>query len=205
MKTTVLALTFLLAAGAAVQDRVKKLTPDDLPKLLTSASKSLDGKRYAACARDLRSALGVLAGLVRQQLLATMPAAPEGFTAEPDPEGEDAGAFAAMIGVVAPAAERTWRRNDGDGELRVSITPDAPMAPMLVTAFNMAQFDKAAEIVTYKADKALLRKEGESVTLQILLGGKHLIDVSATGMDADAVLKVVDQAFVDRVLAALSS
>ncbi len=206
MKIALLTLSLVFAGGAVVQDRAKKLSADDVPKVLQNATKAFEAKRYAGCARELKSALGLLSGLVRQQMLATMPAAPAGFAAVEDNNNnvEDANnPFAGLMGLTMTPAERTYRKEDGDGELKISIMPEAPMAGMLTMAFNMAAMDKTAEVVTYGTNKGLLRKEGDRITLQILLGAKDLIDVNASGMNDETLLKVVDQAFVDRVAAAL--
>jgi hypothetical protein len=204
---TLLTLSLLCAGTFVAQDRTKKLTADDLPKVLQSATKAFEAKRYAGCARELKSALGLLGGLVRQQMMATMPAAPAGFTAVEDhnDSGNEANPFAPMLGLLANPAERTYRKQEGDGELKISIMPEAPMAGMLAMAFNMAGMDKSSEVVTYGSHKGMLRKEGERLTLQILVNAKDLIDVNASGMSDEVLLKVVDQAFVDRVVAALQN
>jgi hypothetical protein len=208
MKISLLLLSFTLAGGLLVQDRAKKLTSDDVPRILQNASKAFEAKRYAACASEVRTALGLLSGLVRQQLVAVMPAAPAGFEiVQQDSEAElDAGnPFAAMMGLTGSPAERVYRKQEGDGEIRISITPESPMASALAMGFGVAALDKSAEVITYKGDKGLLRKEGDRLTLQILLSGKHVIDVQASGIDDESLLKLIDQAFVDRVLGALQA
>ena len=56
------------------------------------------------------------------------------------------------------------------------------------------------ELVQYGPHKAILKKQGDDgQELQILMHDKHLIRVSAQGVSADDLLKIFDQAFVDRM------
>ncbi|MEZ5962623.1 MAG: hypothetical protein R3F56_02140 [Planctomycetota bacterium] len=202
MKLPVLVLCTVLA-GAAVQDRSKKLGPADLPKVLASASKALDAKRYGQCQRDLKTALGLVGALVRQQLLGVMPAAPSGFTAVEDKqEDEGANAFAAALGVTAVPVEKRYRNDSGD-EIKISVLADSPMVGMMGMMFNAAAMSKEGEVITYKENKGLLKKEGDGYNLQVVVSAKHLVTVDAHGIDDDGLLKMIDQAFVDRVVSAL--
>jgi hypothetical protein len=201
MKILATSLLFLCIGGLATQDRAKKATAEDTPKLIQSAAKAFEEKRYGACARDLRTALGFATTLLRGKILAAMPPAPAGFTFE-DVQQDDS----ALVGVLAMnaiPAERNYHKEGGEGHLRIAITVDSPLVGMLGMAFGLAGQDSKTEVIGYKGDKGLLKNEDGNLTLQILIANKHLIDVSASGFDADGLLKIVDQAFVDRVIAAV--
>lgn len=203
MKLSLLCLCAVFA-GAAIQDRAKKLTAADLPKVLQSASKNLEAKRYGACQRDLKTALGLVANLVRDQLLATMPPAPPGFQVVAREKGDDSDAAVAhAMGVTLMQCEQKYRNETSHEEIEVTILPDTPMASMMTMAFNMAAMSKEGELITYKDHKGLLKKSGDRYELQILVAGKHLIQVQAGGIDDEGLLKMIDQAFVDRVAAAI--
>lgn len=52
----------------------------------------------------------------------------------------------------------------------------------------------------YGQHKAILKKSGDSgVELMLLMHDQHLIKISGQGIDADGLLKIFDQAFVDRL------
>lgn len=206
MKLPVLCLCAVLIGGV-VQDRSKKLTTADLPKVIANASKALEGKRYGACQRELKSALGLVGTLVRDQLLAAMPPAPAGFKAvevkNDDTEGGNV--MAQALGMMSLPTERSYRKEGGGDEIKISILAESPMVAMMGMMFSAAAMSKEGEIVTYKENKGLLKKEGDSYNLQIVVSGRHLITVEAAGIDDAGLLKMVDQAFVDRIVAALDS
>lgn len=204
MKLSLLCLSALLAGGL-VQDRAKKTEPADLPKVLANATKAFEAKQYGSCQRELKVALGLVARLVRGQILAAMPPAPEGFTAVEDKAdaGDASNAIVQAMGMTSVPTERVYRKDKGREEIKITVMADSPMAAMMGMAFNVAAMSKEGEVITYKENKGLLKKSGDRYELQILVAGKHLIQVEARGIDDDGLLKMVDQAFVDRLVTAL--
>jgi hypothetical protein len=202
MKVSALCLCAVVV-GVLAQDRSKKTTAADLPKVLAQASKALDAKRYGACQRELKTALGLVAGLVRTQVLATMPPAPAGFTAAEDqPQESGDNALAAAMGLMSLPIEKTYHKESGE-QIRVSVTADSPMVGVMGMMFQAAAMSKEGELVNYKDNKALLKKEGDNYNLQIVVSGRHLISVDASGIDDEKLLQFADQAFVDRVVGVL--
>ena len=90
--------------------------------------------------------------------------------------------------------------------VNVTVTADSPMVQMFSMALrNPALMDKDSELIEYNQDKAILKKtsNGRSRELTIILAGKHLVVVNFQGEDEDLLFSMFDQAFVDRLKAAL--
>jgi hypothetical protein len=204
MKLSLLCLCALLT-GTLVQDRAKKQTPEDLPKVMANATKAFEAKQYGACARELKTALGLVGQLVRGQILAAMPPAPPGFQKVENKDDNSAAGnpFVAAMGMTSLPIEQVYRHEKSRDELKITVMADSPAAAMMGMAFNVAAMSKEGEVITYKENKGLLKKNGDRHELQILVSGKHLIQVEARGIDDDGLLATVDQAFIDRLVAAL--
>ena len=73
---------------------------------------------------------------------------------------------------------------------------------ILTMVFNNPTLIEAdgGELVKYGAHKAVLKKNGDNgQELQILMHDMHLVKVTTTGVGADDLLKMFDQACVDRL------
>jgi hypothetical protein len=82
------------------------------------------------------------------------------------------------------------------------VTANSPMLQMIALMFSNPALITAdgGELVQYGAHKAILKKLGDTgQELQILMHDKHLIRAQSEGLSADDLLKIFDQAFVDRM------
>jgi hypothetical protein len=105
-------------------------------------------------------------------------------------------------GLAAIGSSVTRRYVRGEDSIQVDVTANSPMVGMMSMLFNSPALVQAdgGEIVKYGAHRAILKKAGDNRhELQLLMHDAHLIKVDASGLDADALFKVFDQAFVDRL------
>jgi hypothetical protein len=70
---------------------------------------------------------------------------------------------------------------------------------------NPAMLDPNSELIEYDGHKAILKKDGDQLNLQILVSGKHVLDASLDGGDEKMLFAVFDQAAVDKIASALSN
>lgn len=206
---TVWFLAFATASTLCAQVRSKKAEESaDFPALVQQATAAYEGQRYGEAIERLRAAIAAAAEMMRGQILAAMPEAPEGFVAEPKKVDKDAAANP-MLGALALAAgntfEHAYKQKGANGSIRVTVAANSPMAPMMAMAFAAAAQSADKEVVTYGEHKALLevKKKGENCELQILVAGKHLVAIVTRGFSEDQTLALFDQKFVDRMAALL--
>ena len=189
------------AAFAAAQQRSAPKKPPTFAEAIELAKKSVEGEQFGSAISSLQAAIRDLQKKQRAAVLAGLPK-PEGWEiqeVEVDEAAEElnAGALAA----VGMNVQRPYRKGDAQ-TMTVEVTANSPMLQMLAVMFSNPALITAdgGELVQYGAHKAILKKNGDTgQELQILMHDKHLIRVSADGVSADDLLKVFDQAFVDRM------
>lgn len=205
MRSTSLALAALalLLVSAGVQKRVKAPEAADFPATLSAAGAAWDAGELGTCVKELRTALGLATDARAAHLRAALPAAPEGWRAKPDPEGQASAQnpFAAAVAAgVGSVVEREYQKEGGRGRVSVALTADSPLVQMLnVWIANPALLEAGAELVEYEAHKAVLKKSGGQLTLTILIAGAHVCEVRAEGLPEDGLFAMFDQAVVDRL------
>lgn len=193
----------LLALGLPLvaQERQKKLDPDDMPTLLDKAGKEFSEKKLGPCMETLTKAMLVVRGAMRKALAAAMPEV-ENFEKETvDDSDQAAAAMGLTYGVNVPF-EQSYHGKDGNGSLRIAVHDNSPTVKMIEMTINMAAMQKDAEVIKYGEHKGLFRKEndGDSLTMQIVLLGKHMIDISAQGIAEEKFFKIFSQAWVEKIL-----
>jgi hypothetical protein len=194
-------LASVLCLGATpllAQERAAPKKVLTFAEALDLAKKSAEAEKYGAAISALQAAIRELQSKQRLQVLDCLPK-PEGWTVQDEEVDKEAAALFGGQGFGA-AIVRTY--TNGDKQLRVEVMPNTPLVGMLSMMFNNPAILEAqgGEVVKYGAHKAILQKSGDSGhELQLLMHEAHLIKVSADGIDADAMLKIFDQATVDKL------
>lgn len=200
--------TLSLVFVAAPQERQKAAAPADFPALLTQAGKAWDAKQYGGCLKTLRQASALVVIERVKAVRAALPNAPDGFEKTGQEENDQAAQnpFAAAIAAgYGSSIEQNYQEKNGNASIRVSITADNPMVQALGMLFsNPAMREAGTEVVKYGPHNALLKKQGDSWNLQILIG-QDLCEVNVDGRKDDFLLAMFNQAAVDKIAAALAN
>jgi hypothetical protein len=198
---TFVSLVALLAVPAHAQKFQKKPTAKDFGGTVKEATADFAAKKYAAAIRKLREAMAIALEELRKQIVAAMPEAPEGF--KKMPPSKQAAPAALVLNTTWLPVEQSYRAESGGGSIKVTVTADSAVAKLLGMGFAMAAHDPNTEIVEYEAHKALFKtaKRGSSTKfdLQILVYGKHVIQVVGHGITKENFFKTFSQAFVDKM------
>jgi hypothetical protein len=190
----------MTSAPAALQQRTAPKKPPTFPEAIELAKQAADGEQFGTAISALQAGIRDLQKKQRVVVLAGMPK-PEGWEVQDEEVDEVAEEFGGATAVVGMTVRRQYRKGDGKS-LSVEVTANSPMLQMVAVMFSNPALITAdgGELVQYGAHKAILKKTGgEDQELQILMHDKHLIRVNAQGVSADDLLKVFDQAFVDRM------
>ncbi len=198
-------LALSLSALPVVQERASQRKKADFPTTLKAVGESWNAGRYANCLAGLRE-LTQMATIQRAQTIRAALPEPAGWKIEEDKGAQDAlranPILASMTASVGNIIERSYHQDGGKGRMEVTGTIDSPLVSMMSMMFaNPAMLD--GELITYNQHKAVLKKEGGGLVLQILIDDKHVIEVRAFGIDDDALFAIFDQAAIDRIATAL--
>ncbi len=211
MRPAKITLALALAAtpfltASAFQTRVSQ-GAEDFKAVIQNAVRAWDAGNYGAASEELRKATAIVAEKRSDSLRASLPDAPEGWEIKPERKVNAQNPFAAaMGGVVGSVIQRSYNQTGGNGRIEVTLTADSPMVGMLGMAFtNPAMLDANSELIEYEAHKAILKKAGGRLELQVLISGKHVLDTKLNLGDEDFLFSVFDQAAIDRVAAALGA
>ena len=211
-----LVLPCLLLAAAAplvpsAQKRASDKEPVSFTQRLDNAKRAFEGQAYGVCMKELQEALALCSEKRAEAIVNALPAAPEGWEKVPDkrPEGGALGnpMAAAMSASVGSIVSCSYRRPGSQDRVQVTVTADSPIVSMFnMWVANPAALGEGAELVEYEHDdKAVLKKNGARLELQILVSKAHLCEVNAQGLDEDGLFKLFDQAAVDRLRKALGN
>jgi hypothetical protein len=191
----------LVAAPAVAQKRAAATKEPTMPEAVEQAKKAFDAQEYGAAVSALQAAIRAVQKLQRTAILEALPK-PEGFTfRDEDATADDANPFAAGMAAIGLTVTRHYAKGD-DVTIDVEVMANSPMVQMMSMMLANPALVKAdgGEVVEYGAHKAVLKKQGDDgQELTILMHDKHLIKVTARTMTADDLLKVFDQATVDRM------
>jgi len=196
---------FLLAS--AHQERVKPKGPADFDKLVAKATAAWKGGSYGECVGALNACLQLAIGKRSDAIFAALPSAPENWSSpEPKKAAEAGNPFlSAMAGAIGNIVERKYRQADGRGTIDVTVTADSPLVSMLGMVMSNPAMDPTAEAIKYGEHKALLKKEGGRLELQILIADKHVVEVRTNQDDEELLFALFDQKAIDRIAAALGN
>lgn len=198
MRLLPLVVLSVLFSTALAQTRTAPKKEATFPEALDQATKAAEGEQYGAAIAALQAAIKLLQKKQRAAILAGMPK-PQGWEISDDEPNEQTDALTAGLAGIGTNIQRRYHKDDKS--LTVDVMANSPMLQMIAMLFNNPAMITAdgGEVVQYGAHKAILKKSGDGQELQILMHDKHLIKVNAQGITADELLKIFDQAFVDRM------
>ena len=192
-------ISSLLLVSARAQERSGPKKNPAFPEAIELAKKNVEQEKLGAAIAALQAAIKDLQKKQRAAVLAALPK-PEGWTFRDQEADEQAEQVAA--GLLGVGHQTTRRYSKGDASINVEITANSPLMQMMTMLFNNPALIEAdgGELVKYGPHKAILKKTGDSgVELSLLMHEQHLIKITAEGLDGDGLLKIFDQAFVDRL------
>lgn len=212
MKHRIFVLIGLCAApvllAAALQERQKPKAAADMPALLDEATRAWEAKHFGACTKALRQAQVLVATERAKAVRAALPDAPEGFEKVAVKETEDPASNAFLAAFAAGAGnviEQKYRETNGRASVDVTITADSPLVQMFsMWITNPAMLEAGSELVKYGPHNAVLKKQGNRWQLMLLIKS-DLCDITVDGRDDEFLLKLFDQAAVDRLAAVLAN
>ena len=191
--------SLLLALPAVAQERSGPKKNPPFAEAVETAKKAVEADKLGAAIAALQAAIKDLQKKQRTAVLACLPA-PEGWTFQDQAPDDSADAVAAGMLGVGSSTTRNYQK--GDKSLSVEITANSPLLQMLSVMFSNPALVEAdgGEIVKYGVHKAILKKNGDDGhELMLLMHDTHLVKVTSQGVGADDLLKIFDQAFVDRL------
>jgi hypothetical protein len=197
-----------LFLASAAQERVKPKGPADFAATLERAGKAWSEGSYGRCLEELNTCLELAFQKRSEAIRAALPAAPEGWTVPATDARNSAQAnpfAAAMAGTIGNVVEHEYRQTSGGATAHVTVTADSSLVPMLAMMFGNAALDPESEEIKYGTHRALLKKQGERLILQILVSEAHVVEVRLSTTNEDFLFSLFDQAAVDRLAAALST
>ncbi|MFO1029688.1 MAG: hypothetical protein U1F60_01295 [Planctomycetota bacterium] len=193
------ALAFLSAPVAVAQERAAPKKVLTFPEAVDAAKKAVDAEKLGAAIAALQAAIRDLQKKQRAAVLACLPK-PVGWTVEDPVVDEQSADLAASMMVVGATVTRHYTKDEQS--IHVEVTANSPLVQMFTVVMNNPALIEAdgGELVKYGAHRAILKKSGETgQELTILMHDVHLIKVTAEGVSADDLLKVFDQACIDRL------
>jgi len=201
-------LATLVLTSAALQKRAKTTSAADFPGLMKAASAAWDAGNYSECLTNLKKATGLANEKRSAAIRAALPAAPAGWKLEPEKKNAAAGnAMAqALGGAMGNVTQARYSEEGGRGSIDISLMADSPMVQMFnMMVTNPAMLGEDGELIEYEEHRAVLKKERNGLSLQILIHKKHMFDVKTRGLDEDGLFAMFDQATIDKLAALLGS
>lgn len=196
---TTLALLFATLSPTIAQERSGPKKTPTFPEAIEAAKKAAEAEKFGAAIAALQAAIKDLQKKQRAAILAALPK-PEGWQIEDAAVDEQAEALG--IGMLGGGFSATRNYRKGSQSMTVEVTANSPLIQMLTMLFNNPTLIEAdgGELVKYGQHKAILKKSGDNgQELQILMHETHLMKINSEGVAADDLLKVFDQACVDRL------
>lgn len=208
MKRRTLALLLLPALCLSatlplVQERVSKKGPPEFAEVHAEVARAFNAGKFGTAMNKAKELLSVVQTAWTKEILAALPAAPEGFEIVPQKKqnAQAAGFAAAMSGAMGTVIEQSYK--SGGKRITATIQADSPLIQMFsMWVANPAMLGDDAELIKYKEHNAVLKKQGRGFSLQILIGSS-LVEAKGDATD-DQLLKMFDQTAVDKLAAVLA-
>ena len=195
-----------LLSAALPQERVK---PKEVSftERLDNARRAFEAKKFGTTVAELQEALTLAIEKQHAAVLAALPPAMAEWKVTPQKKAAPAGAFGnALLGMTGNIITQEYRRNERGANVRVTVHADSPMVQALGMMFaNPALLGEGKELISYKDDKAVLETRGNRLTLQIILSGKHMVEVTSTGINDETLFRMFNQEAIDRLLFVLNN
>ncbi|KAA6185656.1 hypothetical protein F2Q65_08145 [Thiohalocapsa marina] len=175
-----------------------------------AVTEQIDAGRQAYEAGDPRGAIQALnfaVAQIEEQLkalqLQVLPAPLPGWTAE-DAQSETAG-FAAMI--AGTNLSRTYRRDDGEASLTITITADSPMLAMMNMMMStplLMQADPDNAPFTFGGYRGTIQQPPDgSAKVMLMVGSRILVQLEGRGTDRqtlEAYLEALNLSGLEKAL-----
>lgn len=190
------------------QKRASEKKQPTYTELVGEANKAWEAKHYGTCASSLEEALSIARKHHREAVQAALPVPPQPWTlVENKNSDRDAAALSAMFGggTSMVPVEVEYKNPETNDRLTISIMIKTPMIQQYSMMFtNPAFLEKGSELIEYTADKGVLKAQGRSTELNVVLDGESLLQAQIRAeKQGDFLLEVVNQAAVDKLKAAL--
>lgn len=198
------ALTASLATPF-VQERVSEREKPTFAETHEALAESWTNQKYSRALAQAQDLMLLVQEKRREVILAAFPAAPSGWEVEADERNPNAENpfLAAMAMGMGSVIDQRYRQTGGRNSLHVTVTADSPLVQMFgMWIANPQMLGPDAELIRYGEIQAILKKEGSSWLLQILIDA-NLVEARVTGEDDEWLLGRMSQAVVDRLAAAL--
>jgi hypothetical protein len=199
MRKLLLVLSTLLVLPAALpQERAGAKKVLTFPEAVDVAKKAVEAEKMGAAIAALQAAIRDLQKKQRAQILACLPK-PEGWQVE---DSADDASNDIAIGMLGGHSTVTRTYRNGDKQITAEVTANSPLLQMMTMMFANPALIEAdgGEMVKYGVHKAMLKKNGENgQELTILMHDAHLVKATAQGVSSDDLLKIFDQACIDRL------
>lgn len=192
MKSNMLA-GFARAAAAAMF--VAAIAPaaqaDEVSETISAAQEFYEAGELADAVRELQFAVGQISKQLGQAYMETLPAAPDGWTAD-DPES---GAGLAFGG--GQMITREYREASGRGRMEAQLIVDSPMmqamAMMFANPAMASQMGYERVRVPGRREEAMLKWEPNESSGEIVMviAGRILIRIDGSGLAAPDALKSI--------------
>ena len=188
-----------LLLSALAQERSGPKKAPTFAEAIETAKSAVEANKPGAAIAALQAAIKDLQKKQRAAIFEALPK-PDGWKVEDQAGDEQADNFAS--GMLGGGFSTSRRYQKGDKSISVEVTANSPLMQMLTMMFSNPALIEAdgGELVKYGQHKAILKKNGDNGhELSILMHDTHLIKVTTDGVGADDLLKIFDQACVDRL------
>lgn len=205
-KSSIIAVSVLALSFSVVfaQERASKQKAKEFSEVAEEVSRNWNAARYGHCLEGLRE-LTAMASAKRSEVLRAAFPQPAGWTIQVEKKKQTVNnpMLASMAASVGTMVEQRYDNDLEQARMTIKATIDSPLVSMMGMMFtNPALME--GELVKYGDHKAILKESGRNLELQIMIGDKHVVEVKASGIDADALFAIFDQAAIDKIATALS-
>jgi hypothetical protein len=148
-------------------------------------------KEYGAAITELEFAISDLRKLISDDIAATFPDAPAGWSALPvDKSSESGGAAAALFGgSMGMILERQYTQDAGNGSLTATLTMDNPMIQGMASLFNnpaMLAAQPNVERIRVGRETGMLKWEPDAARAEatLMLDGRIMMQVVGENIES---------------------
>lgn len=199
MKNTKKTILLFLGASTLVFGSAS-LRADDVTDSIDEAVKAYKDGDYATAAGSLDAAAQMIRQKRAESFSALLPAAPSGWTAEDATSGA---AGAAMFG-GGISAERRYTK--GDASVTIKLLTDSPMMSAVMMMVNNPAILASSgngKLERIKGQKALVKHDGDSGEINIVVGGTMLVTLDGDGVTPAEMKSLAESIDYAKLAAAL--
>ncbi|MBK5937968.1 hypothetical protein CCR96_01450 [Halochromatium roseum] len=166
---------------------------DQIIEQINQSLELYQNKEYGAAITELEFAISDLKKLISEDIAATFPDAPAGWSALPVDRTSDSGgggAAAALFGgSMGTILERQYTQDDGNGSLTATLTMDNPMIQGMASLFNnpaMLAAQPNVERIRIGRETGMLKWEPEAARAEatLMLDGRIMMQVVGENLES---------------------